>query len=159
MFYPVKVTLLGLVPTGQTEPSSSDPKVWEVTSRDFPQLAVRHDSKAAALELMGHMLLHSMSNIATAYERIPEPSAKHTDEEMVSIGLSAWMRVQLFNALIASGMNYELLIHKAGMSRQQVDNLLDFYCRVPVEDFELAMQQLDFFYDVRLRSIDSLTAT
>lgn len=96
-----------------------------VTFRDIPEAITEGDSEADALEMAADALLTAMDFYFEDERAVPSPSRPLQGERLVALPLSVSAKVMLLNEMIAQRVRPVELARRMGVSRQEVNRIMD----------------------------------
>ena len=115
---------------------------YVVKFRDIPKAITQGHSIENAIEMAEDALLTALSFYFEDNRNIPKPSPPAASERLISLPLSAWVKVMLLNALLDDRVSQTCLANRMGIKPQQVTRIVNLKHSTKIDTLEAAFKAL-----------------
>jgi antitoxin HicB len=122
-----------------------------VTVPDFPEVHTFGEDEADALIRAADAIATAIQGRITDREEVPRPSAAKRGQRMAELSALTWAKLELYRAMLATGMRKADLARKLGVHPPQVDRLLDLDHDSRVDQIEAAAHALGQELHIEMR--------
>lgn len=136
--YPVKLT-----------PDDNDTLM--VTAPDFPELVTFGEDEADALVRAADALATVIKGRITDRQDIPSPSRRRRGQYVVGLSALTWAKLELYRAMLETGVRKADLARRLNMHGPQIDRLLDLDHDSRLDQIEKAALSLGRELHIELR--------
>lgn len=122
-----------------------------VTFRDIPEAITEGDDEADVAAMAADALLTSMDSYFEGKRPVPMPSAVEPGECLVSLPISAWVKVLLLNEMLAKNIRPTDLARLMQMKPQEVIRIIDLHYSTKIDTVAQALRVLNRELELVLR--------